>query len=170
MIVYRQIVSDRINQLLAALCPSLLKRRLYSGYLDLDWGNLRARNSEPELLIARELVSPGDVIFDVGANRGLYTLIFSQRLNPNQIYSFEPNPRLHKQLQRLFPQVNHYCLALSDRNGWAEFKIPYISNYEFPSRGTLQTEFVEEKETGQERWSQEFGQGVTLQFVTKGGS
>ena len=41
------------------------------------------------------LISPGDVVFDVGANMGYYSVKLGSRMGPaGKLYSFEPNPDL----------------------------------------------------------------------------
>lgn len=47
-----------------------------------------------------KLVSPGDIIFDIGANIGWYSNHLSKKLPGAQIYSFEPIPETFAQLKR----------------------------------------------------------------------
>jgi FkbM family methyltransferase len=43
--------------------------------------------------LAAQLTRGGDVVFDVGANVGIYTLLFSDRVGPaGQVIAFEPSP------------------------------------------------------------------------------
>ena len=72
------------------------------------------------------LASKSQIIFDIGANIGWYSLNFSKLENVNKIYSFEPIPRTFDYLlkhidlnniDKVFPNN----LALSDRNGEVEF-------------------------------------------------
>lgn len=50
----------------------------------------------------RDLVPPrrGDVVFDVGANIGLFSLALDQRFDGLQVHAFEPIPRVHDALAR----------------------------------------------------------------------
>ncbi|MDD3444799.1 MAG: FkbM family methyltransferase, partial [Zavarzinia sp.] len=50
------------------------------------------RDGEPELRLLPRLVTSGETVCDVGANRGLYTY-WLLRLGV-RVFAFEPNPRL----------------------------------------------------------------------------
>ena len=49
---------------------------------------------EPEKMhLAASLLHPGDVAFDIGANVGIYTLLFSDVVGPTgRVVAFEPSP------------------------------------------------------------------------------
>ena len=50
----------------------------------------------------RRDVRPGDVVFDVGANLGAYTLLFAQWVGATgRVFAFEPAPQSHDGLTRL---------------------------------------------------------------------
>ncbi len=77
--------------------------------------------------LLRTMVAPGDVVYDVGANIGLYTRLFST-LGAREIVAFEPvaaNRRLHRQNMVLGGVEGARCLpwALSDRDEEAEFQV-----------------------------------------------
>ncbi|HLN16648.1 MAG TPA: FkbM family methyltransferase [Acidimicrobiales bacterium] len=56
---------------------------------------------EPELGIIDSLLSPGDVVFDIGANSGVYTLLAARRVGPEgMVVSLEPNPQMLEVLDR----------------------------------------------------------------------
>jgi len=87
-----------------------------------------------EIWIAKFLVSciqPGDVVLDVGANYGYYSLIFSDCVGPGgKCISFEPNPDVARELRRSLA-INGFSsrslvheLALSDESGQARFFVP----------------------------------------------
>lgn len=58
-------------------------------------------------LFARE-IQPGDVVIDVGANIGYYTLLAARRVGPTgHVYAFEPEPEAFALLQRNV-QLNGY--------------------------------------------------------------
>jgi len=72
------------------------------------------------------LVRPGDVVFDVGANLGYYTVLFSHLAGPRgEVHAFEPVPatfeRLRESLAReqRFPNVRARRAAVGDREGSA---------------------------------------------------
>ncbi len=81
-------------------------------------------HKEPEdFELVRRLVKPGDVILDVGANFGFYTVCLAKELGPlSKVHAFEPNRQTfgrlnrHVQINRL-PNVHTYPIGLSDRRG-----------------------------------------------------
>jgi FkbM family methyltransferase len=75
----------------------------------------------------RSLVKPGDVVFDVGANVGYYTLLAATLAGPSgTVCSFEPSPRnaailrQHVSFNRLV-NVEFHEAAVSDKDGEAFF-------------------------------------------------
>jgi FkbM family methyltransferase len=75
----------------------------------------------------RQTIKPGDVVYDVGANVGFYTLLASVLVGPpGKVISFEPLPRnlallrRHIQLNRL-RNVEVYAGAVSGKPGTARF-------------------------------------------------
>jgi len=75
----------------------------------------------------------GDVIYDVGANIGQYTLYAAKRLKGNcKIFAFEPESlnysKLNKNivLNNLTDIVTAYCLAISDR---MELDVFYVQKF-----------------------------------------
>lgn len=83
---------------------------------------------EPEETAAlRDRLRPGDVVYDIGANVGYFTLLAAQLVGPEgHVYAFEPNAevltklRHHVQLNGL-DNVTILNCALADRDGRAEF-------------------------------------------------
>lgn len=94
---------------------------------------LRDGYYETEVIEAlRPFLAPGRVFWDIGANIGLHT-VTAARLCPGlTIHAFEANPataarlRQHVQLNAAAIQVHE--LALSDRDGTANFLIPRPGN------------------------------------------
>jgi FkbM family methyltransferase len=77
--------------------------------------------------IFNTLVKPGDVVFDVGANAGYYTLLGTVLAGPEgKVFAFEPLPRnaaiirRHVEMNKL-SNVTVYEGAVSDRAGTARF-------------------------------------------------
>ena len=77
---------------------------------------------EPHLSdLFRKYLRPGDTFVDVGANVGYFTLLAAACVGPTgHVHSFEPNPRVFKELQRnvmlnRFSQVALNNCALSNR-------------------------------------------------------
>ena len=78
-----------------------------------------------EDLVCKELICEADLVFDVGANIGYTTLLFSQAVGPSgKVLAFEPAPRTFNLLVRSLTQTNNVeCLnlAISSRAGEASF-------------------------------------------------
>lgn len=66
-------------------------------------------------------LQPGDLLWDIGANVGLYTRIFAEKAGETgRVYAFEPIPTLYGELCRRtteFPWVKNEQIALSDFDG-----------------------------------------------------
>jgi FkbM family methyltransferase len=74
-----------------------------------------------------ELVAAGDIVFDIGANAGFFTLLASECVGfDGHVYAFEPVPRNlfylreHLRLNRI-GNVTVVEAAVSDQSGWAFF-------------------------------------------------
>jgi len=85
---------------------------------------------EPDTsVVVRKLLRKGDVVVDVGANIGYYSLLFSRCVGTDgHVYSFEPVPQLASALRKnadlnQFEQITLSNLALSDHNGEARFYV-----------------------------------------------
>jgi FkbM family methyltransferase len=74
-------------------------------------------------LVLRQ-VHPGDIVADVGANIGYYTLLFARQVGPGgHVYAFEPDPHnfrlLHRNvLQNGYTNVTCVLGAVSDHSGF----------------------------------------------------
>ena len=53
-----------------------------------------------EFNLISKYIQPGDNVFDIGANRGLYTIWMSQFIGNGKIYSFEPDSDNFERLQK----------------------------------------------------------------------
>ena len=93
-----------------------------------DWWALRARAGtwEPETLRRfAEVVAPGDIVFDVGAQFGPYTLLASRGVGAQgRVVAFEPDPVARRLLGRNLTTEGAVNVvvqksALSDRTGRA---------------------------------------------------
>lgn len=93
-----------------------------------EWWALAARRREweqPVVTAFAEAIRPGDVVYDVGAWIGPYTLLASKLVGPaGRVLSFEPDPVAREQLERNLAlngagNVTVFPIALSDRTGSA---------------------------------------------------
>jgi FkbM family methyltransferase len=75
------------------------------------------------LAMFRQLIRPGDVVYDIGANIGYYTRFIARDMGAGQVISFEPMTENAELLERnvalakLDDKVKVYRLALSDHTG-----------------------------------------------------
>ena len=100
----------------------LLKKRLIRAY---------KKRYEEELLFLDRIVDKVSESVDVGVYRGVYT--FQLAKISKHVHSFEPNPLifpyLNKNLQKLIKNLTLYNVALSDKNGETELRIPIRNKY-----------------------------------------
>ena len=72
-------------------------------------------------------VRGGDVVFDVGANIGLFAIHLARTVPGVRVHSFEPVPPLFDALTRNLaehaPDVRAYNVGLADRDGDAVFEL-----------------------------------------------
>ena len=86
-------------------------------------------------------VQEGDVVVDVGAHIGYFSLLASERVgDEGYVYSFEPVPRNYERLMRNLKvnqveNVKAYNLGLSDKSETLSFSVPR----EIPAEATLCT-------------------------------
>ncbi|MGV4413061.1 FkbM family methyltransferase [Chryseobacterium sp. T1] len=137
---------SQLAEYLQYISPSFYKKRFYKKLISLTPKNIIERSVEPEFLWFSNYLDKNSVFLDIGANVGAYIFILENRLKHENIYAFEPNAKLYKRLNRLFPFINLFDIALSNENTEAEFKIPIINGQNIHTRGTLQVDFLEENE------------------------
>jgi FkbM family methyltransferase len=93
--------------------------------------------------IFKKLLKEGDVVVDMGANIGYFTLLAAQLVGAGgKVYSFEPEPRnfgyLTKNIElNNYTQVNAFQKAVSDKNGTINL---YVSNVETGSHTIIPDE------------------------------
>lgn len=110
----RSAIAARVKQTTAEVFPSLWVR----------WRLMhRPRSAEIELSLLKNIVHPGDITVDVGANLGLYTRTLA-RLS-TKVHAFEPSAGIADILRRTSARnVIVYEAALSDGEGFAQLRIP----------------------------------------------
>jgi len=91
--------------------------------------------SERHLLdLLVETVKPGDVVYDIGANVGFYTVPLAKAVGPQgKVIAFEPERTSYNHLQENLKlngvtNVRSYCKALGDRNGEAKLYLGKVGN------------------------------------------
>lgn len=114
---------------LLSVAPSVFKKIYYRKLHDANWDSIRRIKREPELLFLEPILKlQKDKLFvDVGANNGEYLFVAEKYIEPSLIFGFEPIPVLKERLLKLFRIKSISEYALSDTDGNAKFKIPYIN-------------------------------------------
>jgi FkbM family methyltransferase len=101
--------------------PGMIGLFASSPYQSLPWEPMQ------EALL-RRLVEPGDVVFDVGANIGLHSVLLAELVGGEGIvHAFEANPELYPMLRATFKQLPNARLhefGLSDHDGSMQIFIP----------------------------------------------
>jgi FkbM family methyltransferase len=90
------------------------------------WESVPWERREQEFM--RQMVRPGDVVFDVGAHIGLHSVMFAAAIGPTgRLHAFEANPKkispLAETIGRL-PNATLHRFGLSDRPGEATLFVP----------------------------------------------
>lgn len=92
----------------------------------INLGMIEPHNTQ--LLVS--LIAPGDVVVDIGANTGYYSVLGGWRSFPNgQLWSFEPNPVAYALLSDNISTngfgavARRHPIALSDRKGEAALRV-----------------------------------------------
>src|SRR2546423_539441 len=117
----------------------LMKRLLYPVKNDHTYRYLQAVSkawdirsgswSEPELELIPFAIKPGETVFDIGANFGLWCYYLSRHIGDGCIYAFEPVPFTHKTLKQVarllrFRNVRIVAKGASDKTGEIKFTVP----------------------------------------------
>lgn len=141
-------ISGVLQKALIKINPEAYKKRYLGKYINLSWTNYNESEMEFEMLLIPYFLNSNSIFFDIGSNIGSYILVANKSIPQNQIYGFEPIPELNERLNVLFPEAKINSLALSNTKLKTQFKIPKINHTHFLTRGTLNTNFVEENEQG----------------------
>ncbi|MFN8117467.1 MAG: FkbM family methyltransferase [Bacteroidia bacterium] len=136
-----------IKNILLVITPDFIKKRVFAHYQTLNWKTLSTLEFDAELLLLEFLLSKNSVFFDIGTNKGEYAYYAEKLINPKNIYLFEPEKKLNKQLQAIFSDCQVFDLALSDNKGTHQFKIPLINGVADNCLSSLEVENKEDNET-----------------------
>jgi FkbM family methyltransferase len=95
----------------------------YSVENDLFWSGINGEWEQYSLLIWKKLAARSEVIFDIGANTGVYSLIAKAINKDSTVFAFEPLKRVYEKLV-LNNEINQFdikCIpkAVSDSTGVA---------------------------------------------------
>ena len=96
------------------------------------------KHGERELALIPFLVDRDKICLDIGANTGVYSELMSRYCN--KVLAFEPNPKIYATLQRCAAHnVECHQIALSDKDGNAELRIPRTKKGHSNQGGSLST-------------------------------
>lgn len=102
---------------------------------------MRWRNNIARRLI-QGMVKPGDIVVDVGANRGVYTYLMSLTVGPSgRVHAVEPFPGNGSRLQavaRWRGNIVVHSLAVSDRSGTEVLRVPVHGGHPIDALATLE--------------------------------
>lgn len=136
-----------IKSILLVIVPSIIKKRVFAHYQSLNWKTLSQSEFDAELLLLEFLLNKNSVFFDIGANKGEYAYYAEKLMNSENIYLFEPEKKLNKQLQTIFNNCHVNNMALSDNKGIHQFKIPFINGTIDNCLSSLEVDNKEDNET-----------------------
>lgn len=128
------------------LLPKIFKRVSMSSLTDINPSKIRQLNIEYELYYLPKLLNDSSVVFDIGANIGQFTFVFSNYVKQNNLYAFEPIPWLFLRIKKLYPKIQAFNLALSNKTSTAKIFIPTINGSPVDTRSSL--EFKENNSPG----------------------
>ncbi|CAN5312370.1 hypothetical protein BH10ACI1_BH10ACI1_07010 [soil metagenome] len=126
-------LSDFLSKRLKSLQSVPIETESGTLYADLRISSARGILANPksmsgEDLAMRKFVKKGDVIFDIGAHFGFYTLLLSELVGEKgKVFAFEPNPELLPSLRKTvqpLANVELQEIALSDREGDVNLFVP----------------------------------------------
>jgi len=135
------------KSILLSVFPSIIKKRVFAHYQTLNWKSLSKVEFDAELLLLEFLLKEDSVFFDIGANKGEYAYYAEKLINPKNIYLFEPEKKLNKQLNAIFKNCNVFDVALSDSARTHQFKIPVINGVADNCLSSLEVDNKEDNET-----------------------
>ena len=136
-----------IKNILLLIAPGFIKKRVFEHYQTLNWKTLSISEFDAELLLLEFFLNKNSVFFDIGTNKGEYAYYAEKLMNPKNIYLFEPEKKLNKQLQAIFSNCHVNNVALSDNKGAHQFKIPVINGTIDNCLSSLEVDNKEDNET-----------------------
>jgi len=119
-----------VRRTLNAALPESLADALHANYLGRYWLARAGDANEPDLLVARALLSPGDSCIDGGANFGRFGDSFALAVGPKgRVLAIEPIPRTARLLRRVLAlrhhaQVDVIEAALASAPGQGSMEVP----------------------------------------------
>jgi FkbM family methyltransferase len=101
----------------------------YRIFADYGWAYLYGGSERPVVRAMQRLIMPGSTVYDLGANYGMHTLLFSRLVGDRgHVYAFEPNPEIFAALQEHLALNSIQCVtcvrkAVASETGEAYFDV-----------------------------------------------
>ncbi|MFC1850233.1 FkbM family methyltransferase [candidate division CSSED10-310 bacterium] len=124
-IYWRHHLRTRPDEPLTATIDHDLKARVWPGDVLGESLYVRGYFEQQETKFVKQILKPGMVFIDVGANMGYYSLLAAKLVGQaGQVHSFEPNPRMFQELTynvelNGFSNISLNSQALADKPGQA---------------------------------------------------
>lgn len=97
---------------------------------------------DPMVGLVQEMIRPGDVVIDVGANRGVYTYMMSVRVGwAGRVHAVEPFPGSCRRLKTVAHRRGNivvHAVAVSDYCGRAVLRMPVHDGHPIDALATLE--------------------------------
>jgi FkbM family methyltransferase len=101
-----------------------------------------ARGGAVVQILVDKLVRPGNVVLDIGANRGLFTARLLQLVgDTGEVHAFEPYPLHVQRLRKMAARQRNlyvHAVALSDRVGEGQLMVPLVDGRRYEGMGSLE--------------------------------
>ena len=129
-----ELINRFLKKLIRATCSPALQQRIRRFYLSRRVIQGKSHR-EPEMCLLQHLIRPGDVILDIGANVGAYTVEFASLTGPHgRVYSFEPVSATYDILTEVIHKgnlanVSSFHAALGAEAGHADILIPELGAF-----------------------------------------
>lgn len=109
-----------------------LKSELY------QWGcRVIGHPHDPDFWALRQLLAPGAVCLDLGANRGQSIDAIRMMVPRAQILAFEPQQAMYLRLMERYPSLEVYCWGAGEVNEELTLCVPWYNGCRFDGAATL---------------------------------
>lgn len=103
--------------------------RIETSSFNEHWSAYNLMPDDAELSLMRQWVTEDSIVFDIGANVGVWTVLLSKTSPTAKVHSFEPAPNTYELMARNVSinkcaNVTANNIAASDKDGTVEFEVP----------------------------------------------
>lgn len=121
-LVYRKRLPLEFGRLPVLVTPKADMRVLFPGY---------SRCAHDLMLVAQNFIKPGDVVWDIGSNQGIFSVLAAHRSGPaGEVLSVEADPafaaiqhRTFSSLPKSVAECSVLCTAIADEIAIADFAV-----------------------------------------------